>query len=1136
MSELPPLPPPSRREPPAGEPRDNVEDGLRLLALHGSLLEALTLRSPADFRSLAIGFHEVAHRLHQVLGAPEAVPPSLVTGLAPLLVPRLTRLRHHLRRRLARVREELPLRRVREMDPACLRVNARRPGRTLLEKAGPRQSLRAVARVERYDTSENRVLVATCIRLRRSAQLALQGKSWERVRQQPRALLLRALHRTASELVESEELRDVGLPRPGERPSNALLGDADYRAVWRALRMLRDEEERFEEEWRAMARLLDELLLVATWCRFDTYEGIEPLPGWVRTRHRREESGRFDTGGPRRWVRFGEERVEEWEARMEVGGVHVLHRVWTGAEPEARGIRISGSVEKVSRSEDGARLRVKLLSDGVVVKAPADRTLLPCAVSLLGTSGLMGPAKAVARIRNEVRGLVAISALDATLRIVDDEGSFEAGPSAVADIPVEGESPLWVTGRTATLVTGGVAGPLALHQEQAEWCGHLLQAWRQRDVKEFAVVVPDRSDEELLRRLRTHIGACWAVWQPVAVALHLGEHEPQLVTPSLGESKRVLVIALSEAANDVALLSCQGLPDGERVWLRERPGAELPSSERLRFESVEEERREALRAAWLRQPGGDRVWAREREGWRLVASPRPGERLAEVVQAAAVALAREGVDVVAVAGASPELAERLRHALAAWPVPVCVLPADAAVRGARLFLERYQAERPTWRDRLPSLQVEVREGGRQRKHVDIVPMDEYAEPGRSLSFDSKQTLTLEAGRDAFDLRLLRDGQAAPFRLRLEGPPLPLSRPTEVRVIVRFRYGLQGVEGKLVPIASASFEHIPFRLQGKASEIEDTETVAAPPEYRTPAPLESEALARIEAAIDALPAWWGNVPMAQRKKAKDTPGLLDKELLPHLEELDEALRAVQGTGARSLNQDGRRLLEAEVAPRLDWLLGLRKSPERKDGDAPALADKALSRAVRARARAGVRGDGCFTRFLVKKLKEGKGGARGLWWWALGRVVDGRPDDVWDVLVGTEPTNDEERRMLGDAILWSCQAHPDAALHLGEARVRMTLGALRRALERLEPKEERRDHFALLFQCMCHLCRCRSSTSLPPGDDLVVETVAFLRGLRERLPAKVLGQAVRSSAQDEPLSMAIDALEGRSVTLPLAGRES
>jgi hypothetical protein len=102
--------------------------------------------------------------------------------------------------------------------------------------------------------------------------------------------------------------------------------------------------------------------------------------------------------------------------------------------------------------------------------------------------------------------------------------------------------------------------------------------------------------------------------------------------------------------------------------------------------------------------------------------------------------------------------------------------------------------------------------------------------------------------------------------------------------------------------------------------------------------------------------------------------------------------------------------------------------------------------------------------------------------------------------------------------------------------MTLGALRRALERLEPKEERRDHFALLFQCMCHLCRCRSSTSLPPGDDLVVETVAFLRGLRERLPAKVLGQAVRSSAQDEPLSMAIDALEGRSVTLPLAGRES
>jgi hypothetical protein len=1133
MSELPHLPPPSRRQLPAGEPRDDVEDGLRLLALHGSLLECLTQRSPADFRPLAMEVQEAGRRLRELLDAPEMLPPSLVAGLAPLLTPRLVRLRHHLRRRLARTREDVPLRRVREMDPACLRVNARRPGLTLLEKAGPRQVLRAVVRVERFDTSENRVLRAACLRLQRSAQAALQGLSRERERTVPMALRLRALHRVASALVESEELKEVGLPRAGERPSNALLGDSDYRAVWRALQMLREEDERFAEEWRAMERVLDELILVVAWSRFDGHEGLEPVPGWVRTRHRRTGSGRIDTDGPRRWVRFGREQMEEWEVWPHPGALELVHRRWTGAGREARTTRLEGLLVHTGGDSSGRRLRAMLASESRLEELPADGRVLSSLGELLEIPDPVEPVPAAAP-RRQARGLVALSALNATLCVTDDSGSFEAGPSAVADMSVEGESLLRLMGRAATLVSGGVAGPLALHGSHAESYSSLLQAWRSREVEDLAVVVPDRTHEEVLQRLRTHVGACWAVWQPVAVALYLGEREPHLVTPAPGQTLRVLIIALSEAANDVALLTCKGEPGGERIWRREPPGMGLPSGEASRMEPVEAGIREALHAAWLRHPDETEAWVRMGDDWRRAPVPQAGEHLAEAIRKAAVSLAGADVDLVAVTGAEPRLLERLRECLA--PRQLILLPSEASVRGARIFLERYRDRRPTWEDRLPSLDVEVREhGGGMRRYVDVVPKETYARPGQSLSFVSSQQLVLEAGREVVHLRLLRDGRSAPFRLELSGPPLPLSQPTRVGISIRFRYGVEDIDGRLEPVESASFERIPFRLQGQVPEAEEQESSGRPPEYRPPPAPEPEALERISKFLQELMAWWRGVPQAQRMKAKSTPGLLDGELIQRLETLDEALHAIRGTGPESLPADARRRLEEEVASQLDWFLGLRKTQDKRDLAPPALTEKVRNLLVRARARTGVRGAPGFGQFLLKEMAKVKAGSRGPWWWALGRIVDGQPDELWDVLVETEPANDEERRSMGDAILWALQAQPNTALALAERRVFVTLGALRRALEGIKERSaRRRDHFAFLLQSLCHLCRSRGSGLLPPNAEQVVDTVTFLRQLREQLPDEVLRQAVRSSEQDEPLSMAVDALEGRSVTLPLAGR--
>src|SRR6266496_6404390 len=62
------------------------------------------------------------------------------------------------RRMLVRQREAVSVGRVQELDAICLRDLIRRPGRTVLEKAGARQEIMAITRRESVDTAENRVI------------------------------------------------------------------------------------------------------------------------------------------------------------------------------------------------------------------------------------------------------------------------------------------------------------------------------------------------------------------------------------------------------------------------------------------------------------------------------------------------------------------------------------------------------------------------------------------------------------------------------------------------------------------------------------------------------------------------------------------------------------------------------------------------------------------------------------------------------------------------------------------------------------------------------------------------------------------------------------------------------------------
>lgn len=69
----------------------------------------------------------------------------------------LSQVAHQPRLVLKRVRDQIAVGRIQELDAACIRDYARRPGRTTVEKAGSRQKLLAIRRQASADTLENRV-------------------------------------------------------------------------------------------------------------------------------------------------------------------------------------------------------------------------------------------------------------------------------------------------------------------------------------------------------------------------------------------------------------------------------------------------------------------------------------------------------------------------------------------------------------------------------------------------------------------------------------------------------------------------------------------------------------------------------------------------------------------------------------------------------------------------------------------------------------------------------------------------------------------------------------------------------------------------------------------------------------------
>ena len=175
------------------------------------------------------------------------------------------------RRVLLRERRLLPAGKIEETDSACLHWYIRQPGRSMAEKAGPRQRLLGVARQETYNLHENRILKDFLNRC------TLEGKRYiANARSEnpafttsKRVINVQSLSSLCTHLIMTPHLEDVDAPNLSSPPNYVLLHDIRYRRVWHWYqRLLRQEKEkdRFwdwqSRTWADIARLLVSVAII----------------------------------------------------------------------------------------------------------------------------------------------------------------------------------------------------------------------------------------------------------------------------------------------------------------------------------------------------------------------------------------------------------------------------------------------------------------------------------------------------------------------------------------------------------------------------------------------------------------------------------------------------------------------------------------------------------------------------------------------------------------------------------------------------------------------------------------------------------------------------------------------------------
>lgn len=153
---------------------------------------------------------------------------------------------------LERVRKLTPINRMQEIDSACIRDYAKRPGRNAAQKAGLRQSLLAVQRREFIDTLENRLTnwVLHEIKSMSTNYLNDISRIFGDTHTSIKYDLVNRFKRETRVLLSEPSICEMTLPKHlPSQPNYPLQFEKRYKKIWYAYVNIRSEKKVIDDAW-----------------------------------------------------------------------------------------------------------------------------------------------------------------------------------------------------------------------------------------------------------------------------------------------------------------------------------------------------------------------------------------------------------------------------------------------------------------------------------------------------------------------------------------------------------------------------------------------------------------------------------------------------------------------------------------------------------------------------------------------------------------------------------------------------------------------------------------------------------------------------------------------------------------------
>ncbi len=153
------------------------------------------------------------------------------------------------RKVLERVRQNMKVSRIQQMDGACIRAYARRPGYDTATKAGAKQELLGLNRIENTDTLENRVYLWVIDTIGKFARKYVREN--RKFSTSDRVIGVRRFGSDATAMKKAPQIETVtigGLLHPVQ-PNYPLQMDIRYKEVYDTYLRLRHDEKVYDDAW-----------------------------------------------------------------------------------------------------------------------------------------------------------------------------------------------------------------------------------------------------------------------------------------------------------------------------------------------------------------------------------------------------------------------------------------------------------------------------------------------------------------------------------------------------------------------------------------------------------------------------------------------------------------------------------------------------------------------------------------------------------------------------------------------------------------------------------------------------------------------------------------------------------------------